>query len=132
MSAFERPQLDAVSSADSGRMVSFRVVYATPMGRIRARNREVIRDPATWRSVWLMIAGPDNQTKVIPPIDFARETAVLVSMGAQPTAGVSIEVTTVSECATRSSYLSASRFRVRPVTRAIWSLSLSRLLRLLG
>jgi hypothetical protein len=55
-------------------------------------QRLVIRDPASWATVWPQIVGPHRPILPVPPVDFTRDVVVIAAMGTRPTGSYSIDV----------------------------------------
>lgn len=78
-----------------------RVAFDSAMAGVRAytgvtdRRRVVIRDAATWESVWAEIVSPYAQTPARPAVDFDAYMIVFVAMGTRNTGGYGTEVESV-------------------------------------
>src|SRR5262249_44707676 len=65
--------------------------------------RIIIRDRATWDTIWKRIVSPDpyhdpyNAVPPLPEIDFSREMLVVTAMGQRPSGGYRIMVNSVLE-----------------------------------
>ena len=55
----------------------------------------VVRDSAAWRQLWERINKPFIPPPALPPIDFAREMVVVAALGARPSAGYDITISSV-------------------------------------
>jgi hypothetical protein len=64
---------------------------------ISTRERLVIRDAATWASIWADIMEGRSPTPSVPQVDFASEMIILASMGGRVTGGYSINIEAVQE-----------------------------------
>ena len=53
----------------------------------------VVRDAAAWRALWQQHA-PD---RLLPPVDFSKESVVAMFMGSRNTAGFSVAILSVTE-----------------------------------
>src|SRR5438046_1525164 len=52
----------------------------------------VVKDAASWGSVWRSIAGNVSPLPPTPPVDFAQEMVVVVAMGQRNTGGFIIDI----------------------------------------
>ena len=59
---------------------------------LTARQRVVVRDVATWTSMWPQIVGPVTLVPPVPAIDFSRDAVIVTAMGTQSTGGYAIRV----------------------------------------
>lgn len=55
----------------------------------------VVRDSAAWRQLWERINKPFIPPPALPPIDFAREMVVVAALGAKPSAGYDVTISSV-------------------------------------
>jgi hypothetical protein len=54
---------------------------------IAEQRRLVVRDSASWASLWPQIVGSHSPRPVLPAVDFAREMLLVVSMGTRNSGG---------------------------------------------
>ena len=57
--------------------------------------RLVVRDAATWRRVWAVLAAGRADSLAPPPVDFRRELLIVAAFGARPSAGHRVAIDTV-------------------------------------
>jgi PrcB C-terminal len=94
----------------SGEFLTQPVGPGIPMARLRAepysfayssgldqRARLVVRDDATWRSLWSRIYMGSSPVPPPPAIDFSREMVVVVALGSRSTGGYGILLEDASE-----------------------------------
>jgi len=62
-----------------------------------ARRRLVVRDQATWDSVWTRFSGSVQPVPEPPAVDFATQMVVVASMGQRSSGGFVIAIEAVSE-----------------------------------
>ena len=53
----------------------------------------VVRDRETWQSTWSQVYRARNEVPPLPPIDFSTEMIVVAALGAKPTSGYAVELT---------------------------------------
>lgn len=88
------PSEGAVAGAApvAGRAMTLRRLGTWTYTGIGEPRREVIRSAGNWRAFWRELdAGPQ------PPVDFAREAVVAVTLGRQPHGGYEIRIARVAE-----------------------------------
>jgi hypothetical protein len=56
------------------------------------RERLVVRDDATWQTVWTSIWRGTTPTPALPNVDFANEMVIVAALGSRSTGGYSIVV----------------------------------------
>ncbi|HEY4129096.1 MAG TPA: protease complex subunit PrcB family protein [Gemmatimonadaceae bacterium] len=59
--------------------------------------RVVVRDAATWRTLWGQINQPFIPQPAVPSIDFNRDMVVVAAMGTKPSGGYDIMIEGVTE-----------------------------------
>jgi hypothetical protein len=65
--------------------------YRTYSG-IADRREVVVRDAATWASLWPEIVGSQRPMPPLPPVDFTRELLLVASMGTRSSGGYTIAI----------------------------------------
>lgn len=65
------------------------VLAAETYSAAKASRREVLRDPATWQSLWTELQNP---RRIAPPIDFERQMVLFVALGERRTGGHAIAI----------------------------------------
>jgi len=59
---------------------------------ITTQQRLVVRDSATWATLWQQIVAPYQPAPAVPSIDFAGNVVIVAAMGTRNTGGYSITV----------------------------------------
>ena len=72
-------------------------VRSTSYSGFGARRRLVVRDQATWDSVWTRFSGSVMPVPPAPSVDFATQMVVVASMGQHSSGGFTISIDAVSE-----------------------------------
>lgn len=72
---------------------SQRTIARGSQSNIDAPRQAVARTQAEWTALWKA----HDFDKPVPAVDFSREMVVAVFMGSRPTAGYSVEITSVDE-----------------------------------
>ena len=72
---------------------TFRTIDKGIQSAIDVRREAIVRTLPDWAALWKQHT-PDRP---VPPVDFDREMVVAVFAGSRPTAGYSVEVTSVEE-----------------------------------
>jgi hypothetical protein len=62
-------------------------------------ERLVVRDAATWQTVWNQIYRGQSPVPPAPSVDFSRDMIVVVALGARPSSGYNILIDGASELA---------------------------------
>lgn len=63
---------------------------------IEDRRRLVVRDSATWASLWREITRPGGPPQPVPPVDFRREMLIVATMGTRSSGGYLILIDSVT------------------------------------
>jgi PrcB C-terminal len=72
---------------------TFRTIDKGVQSAIDVRRQVVVRASPEWTALWEQHASD----RPLPPVDFGREMVVALFMGSRPTAGYSVELTSVEE-----------------------------------
>jgi hypothetical protein len=72
---------------------TFRTIDKGVQSAIDVRRQVVVRATPEWTALWKQHASD----RPLPPVDFGREMVVALFMGSRPTAGYSVEFTSVEE-----------------------------------
>lgn len=72
---------------------TFRTIDKGVQSAIDVRREVVVRTLPEWTALWKQ----HTSDKAVPPVDFGREMVVAMFMGSRPTAGYSVEVTSVEK-----------------------------------
>jgi hypothetical protein len=72
---------------------TFRTIDKGVQSAIDVRRQVVVRALPDWATLWKQ----HTADSPVPPVDFGREMVIAVFMGSRPTAGYSVEVTSVEE-----------------------------------
>lgn len=59
-------------------------------------QRLVVTDLANWTSIWQQIVSFQSPSPALPPVDFTRETVIVVAMGRRDTCGYAITINDVT------------------------------------
>jgi len=71
---------------------TFRTIDKGVQSAIDVRRQVVVRTLPDWTTLWR-----HTSDRPLPPVDFGREMVIAVFVGSRPTAGYSVEVTSVEE-----------------------------------
>jgi hypothetical protein len=82
---------ELVKSSQSAVMPLNTVIESEQSG-IQVPQRMVIRDEATWETVWAELEGPSTNAMPIPQIDFTRNMILVATLGTKPTAGYTVSL----------------------------------------
>lgn len=87
----------SISDPPSGTRVPLTRLSTTPYpfsfySGIGQPERLVIRDNATWQSVWTSIWSGTTPVPAAPNVDFAKEMVIVAALGSRPTGGYGILV----------------------------------------
>lgn len=80
--ASQRVVVEALPEAQSMRLHS----------GMTTRERVVVRDPATWQSVWSQLVGTVQPAPAAPKVDFTSSVVIVAAMGVRPTGGFAIDI----------------------------------------
>jgi hypothetical protein len=73
--------------------VPFTTIAAGTMSRIAAPRDVVVRSTPEWQALWSAHAGDDSPA---PAVDFSTEIVVGIFAGGQPTAGITLAISSVT------------------------------------
>jgi hypothetical protein len=71
----------------------FQVMVDGDSGGIFPRSSQVINDPDTWQDYWRWIHDSEGQLPPILPVDFSKNSVIVISEGQQQTSGYVYKVT---------------------------------------
>ena len=58
---------------------------------------QVVRDQATWQTLWAKLNANDSPPRALPAVDFSTDMVVVAAAGGKPTAGYRVSVDSASE-----------------------------------
>jgi len=85
----------ACAATGYGDSLPFRTIAEGAFSGITRARQEVIKDKAAWGKLWKQHNRDAQPAGEIPEIDFAKEMALVVTMGQQRTGGYAIEIVKV-------------------------------------
>jgi hypothetical protein len=62
-----------------------------------AQTFQVVRDQATWQTLWAKLNADDSPPRALPAVDFSTDMVVVAAAGPEPTAGFRVSVDSASE-----------------------------------